>query len=279
MRVVRFTHPTGHSTLPQRHCLSCHNWYRVTGFTTGFTRCRTPSFNQRPPTPFSGYSLQANRKTREGGSHPDRNAQFEFINAQVQGFQKRKQPVVSVDTKKKELVGDFRNVGREWRPQGQPEEVRVHDFQDKTLGKAIPYGVYDITNNQGWVSVGIDHDTAEFAAASILAGGGRWGKRFPDANELIITPTAAEATVAAAACGRCIADIADETGLKLTVCHFPPGTSKWNKIEHRLFCHHHPELERQASGQARQTIVSLIAVRRRTYERIDGKGRLGHKNR
>ena len=126
--------------------------------------------------------MQANRKTREGGSHPDRNAQFEFINAQVQGFQKRKQPVVSVDTKKKELVGDFRNVGREWRPQGQPEEVRVHDFQDKTLGKAIPYGVYDITNNQGWVSVGIDHDTAQFAVASIL----RWWRkmgadRFPRA--------------------------------------------------------------------------------------------------
>src|SRR5580658_4614695 len=136
----------------------------------------------------AGYSLQANRKTREGNQHPDRNAQFEFINAQARRFQKRGQPVISVDTKKKELVGDFKNPGSEWHPQGEPEEVRVHDFKDKELGKAIPYGVYDVTNNQGWVSVGIDHDTAYFATASIR----RWWEemgtaRFPRAKELFIT--------------------------------------------------------------------------------------------
>ena len=135
-----------------------------------------------------GYSLQANRKTREGDTHPDRNAQFEYINTQVRRLQKRGQPVVSVDTKKKELIGDFKNSGQEWQPQGQAEEVRVHDFQDPTLGKAIPYGVYDVTNNQGWVSVGIDHDTAHFAARAI----GCWWKdmgnrRFPHAHELLIT--------------------------------------------------------------------------------------------
>ena len=122
-----------------------------------------------------GYSLQANRKTREGASHPDRNAQFEHINAQVQAFQSEGQPVISVDTKKKELVGDFKNGGREVRPQGEPEAVRVHDFPDQELGKAIPYGVYDVTHNQGWVSVGIDHDTAAFAVESIAAGGTGWG--------------------------------------------------------------------------------------------------------
>jgi hypothetical protein len=209
----------------------------------------------------NGYSLQANRKTREGSSHPDRNAQFEFINAQVQSFQKRKQPVVSVDTKKKELVGDFKNGGWEWRPPGRPEEVRVHDFQDKTLGKAIPYGVYDITNNQGWVSVGIDHDTAHFAAASIL----RWwremgAERFPRATHLMINADGGGSNSS-----RCrlwkvaLQNLANETGLKLTVCHFPPGTSKWNKIEHRLFCH----ITQNWRGKpliSRQAIVSLIAA-------------------
>ena len=125
----------------------------------------------------SGYSLQANRKTREGSSHPDRNAQFEYINRQVRAFQKRQQPVVSVDTKKKELVGDFKNPGEEWHPKGQPEKVNVHDFPDKKLGKAIPYGVYDLASNEGWVSVGIDHDTAEFAAPAFGAGGTRWARR------------------------------------------------------------------------------------------------------
>jgi hypothetical protein len=187
----------------------------------------------------AGYSLQANRKTREGASHPDRNAQFEYINDEVVRFQRRRQPVISVDTKKKELVGDFKNGGREWRPQGTPEEVRVHDFQDKNLGKVIPYGVYDIFNNQGWVSVGIDHDTARFAAETIR----RWwvkmgAKRFPRANQLMITADGGGSNGS-----RCrlwkvaLQDLADEIGLKLHIRHFPPGTSKWNKIEHRLFCH------------------------------------------
>jgi hypothetical protein len=184
-----------------------------------------------------GFSLQANRKTREGGKHPDRNAQFEYINGRVKHFLKRRQPAISVDTKKKELVGDFKNGGREYRPKGRPEEVRVHDFVDKELGKAIPYGVYDLKNNEGWVSVGIDHDTAEFAANTIL----RWWRemgqeRFPRASELLIMADGGGSNSV-----RCrlwkvaLQRVADETGLKLTVCHFPPGTSKWNKIEHRMF--------------------------------------------
>ena len=184
-----------------------------------------------------GFSLQANRKTREGGKHPDRNAQFEYINGRVKRFLKRRQPAISVDTKKKELVGDFKNGGREYQPKGRPEEVRVHDFVDKELGKAIPYGVYDLKNNEGWVSVGIDHDTAEFAANTIL----RWWRemgqeRFPRASEMLIMADGGGSNSV-----RCrlwkfaLQRVADKTGLKLTVCHFPPGTSKWNKIEHRLF--------------------------------------------
>ena len=184
-----------------------------------------------------GFSLQANRKTREGGKHPDRNAQFEYINGRVKHFLRRRQPAISVDTKKKELVGDFKNGGREFRPKGRPEEVRVHDFVDKELGKAIPYGVYDLKNNEGWVSVGIDHDTAEFAANTIL----RWWRemgqeRFPRASELLIMADGGGSNSV-----RCrlwkvaLQRVANEMGLKLTVCHFPPGTSKWNKIEHRLF--------------------------------------------
>jgi hypothetical protein len=187
----------------------------------------------------AGYSLQANRKTREGASHTDRNAQFEYINEEVLRLQRRHQPVISVDTKKKELVGDFKNGGREWRPQGQPEEVRVHDFQDKNLGKVIPYGVYDIANNQGWVSVGIDHDTARFAAETIRRWWVRMGvKRFPRASQLMITADGGGSNGT-----RCrlwkvaLQDLADNIGLKLHVRHFPPGTSKWNKIEHRLCCH------------------------------------------
>jgi hypothetical protein len=187
----------------------------------------------------AGYSLQANRKTREGASHPDRNAQFEFINEEVLRLQRQRQPVISVDTKKKELVGDFKNGGREWLPQGQPTEVRVHDFQDKNLGKAIPYGVYDIANNQGWVSVGIDHDTARFASETIRRWWIRMGvKRFPRASQLMITADGGGSNGS-----RCrlwklaLQELADDIGLKLQVRHFPPGTSKWNKIEHRLFCH------------------------------------------
>ena len=187
----------------------------------------------------AGYSLQGNRKTKEGGTHPDRNAQFEHINAMVKQFQRRGQPVISVDTKKKELVGDFKNGGREWQPKGEPDEVRVHDFLDKNLGKAIPYGVYDLTNNQGWVSVGIDHGTAQFATAAI----GRWWKkmgrpRYPQASELLIMADGGGSNGS-----RCrlwkvaLQQLADLLQMTMRVCHFPPGTSKWNKIEHRMFCH------------------------------------------
>jgi len=186
----------------------------------------------------AGYSLQSNRKVREGAAHPDRNVQFEHINAQVLAFQRRGQPVISVDTKKKELVGDFRNGGREWRPRGEPEEVRIHDFQDPVLGKAIPYGVYDVTHNQGWVSVGIDHDTARFAAEAIRRWWRKMGsRRFPRARELLITADGGGSNGS-----RCrlwkvaLQELADDLEMPLQVCHFPPGTSKWNKIEHRLFC-------------------------------------------
>ena len=208
----------------------------------------------------AGYSLQANRKTREGASHPDRNAQFEHINAWVRRFQDRDQPAISVDTKKKELVGDFRNAGQEWRPQGQPQEVRVHDFLDPTLGKAIPYGVYDLLNNQGWVSVGIDHDTAAFAANSIR----RWWKkmgarRFPHARQLLITADGGGSNSSRCRLWKvCLQALADELGLPLQVCHFPPGTSKWNQIEHRLFSF----ITQNWRGQplvSHQAIVNLIA--------------------
>jgi hypothetical protein len=184
-----------------------------------------------------GYSLQGNRKTREGSSHPDRNAQFEFINASVQRFIKRGQPAISVDAKKKEKVGDFKNGGQEWFPQGEPEDVRVYDFLIKSLGKATPYGVYDLLQNQGWVSVGIDHDTAQFAVNSIR----RWWRemgeqRFPRARELLITADGGGSNSSRSRLWKVsLQELADELGIRLFVCHFPPGTSKWNKIEHRLF--------------------------------------------
>lgn len=208
----------------------------------------------------AGYSLQANRKTREGNQHPDRNAQFEHINQQVVTFHQPRQPVISVDAKKKELVGDFRNVGREWQPKGTPEEVRVHDFKDKRLGKAIPYGVYDLASNEGWVSVGMDHDTARFAASSIR----RWWTemgviRFPRARKLMITADGGGSNSSRNRLWKvALQDVADELGLPLHVCHFPPGTSKWNKIEHRLFCF----ITNNWRGRpltSIQTIVELIA--------------------
>jgi hypothetical protein len=185
------------------------------------------------------YSLQANRKTREGKSHPDRDAQFRYIHRRVLEAQKRRQPVISVDTKKKELVGNFKNAGQEWQPQGQPEEVKVHDFPDKKRGKAIPYGVYDVTTNEGWVSVGIDHDTAQFAAASIKRWWQEMGvRRFSHAEELTITADGGGSNSHRNRLWKvALQALADDIGLKLRVCHFPPGTSKWNKIEHRLFCH------------------------------------------
>ena len=185
----------------------------------------------------SGYSLQANRKTREGTSHPDRDAQFRYINDQVRHSQKNGQPAVSVDTKKKELVGDFKNPGREWRPKGSPEPVRVHDFIIPQQGKAIPYGVYDLNRNEGWVSVGIDHDTATFAVNAIR----RWWKRmgrvaYRGATSLLITADAGGSNGPQLRLWKWeLQNFANRTGLSITVCHFPPGTSKWNKIEHRLF--------------------------------------------
>jgi hypothetical protein len=183
------------------------------------------------------YSLQANRKTREGASHPDRNAQFEYINASVQRFLHGDQPAISVDAKKKEKVGDFKNGGEEWFPKGTPEEVRVYDYLIKTLGKATPYGVYDLLQNQGWVSVGIDHDTAQFAVNSIRRWWHEMGEqRFPQARELLITADGGGSNSHRSRLWKVsLQELADELGLKLLVCHFPPGTSKWNKIEHRLF--------------------------------------------
>jgi len=186
-----------------------------------------------------GYSLQSNRKAREGSSHPDRNAQFEYINQRVRSFQRRRQPVVSVDTKKKELVGDFKNGGREWRPKGSPERVRTHDFLDRELGKAIPYGVYDLTANEGWVSVGIDHDTARFATATLKRWWRRMGSRlYPDAKELLVTADSGGSNSSRSRLWKvALQELANHIRLKISVCHFPPGTSKWNKIEHRMFCH------------------------------------------
>jgi hypothetical protein len=208
----------------------------------------------------AGYSLQANRKTREGIAHPDRNAQFEYINASVARFLLSGQPAISVDTKKKELVGDFKNGGREWHRQGQPEEVRVHDFLDKTLGKAIPYGVYDMLNNQGWVSVGINHDTAQFATNSIRRWWHEMGRsRFPKASELLITADGGGSNGHRTRWWKVsLQALADELDLPLFVCHFPPGTSKWNKIEHRLFSF----ITQNWRGRplvSLQAIVSLIA--------------------
>jgi transposase len=187
----------------------------------------------------AGYSLQSNRKTKEGEDHPDRNAQFEHINAMVKRFQQRGQPVISVDTKKKELVGRFKNGGREWRPKGEPEEVLVHDFMDKELGKAIPYGVYDVSENQGWVSVGIDHDTARFAAEAIRRWWRKMGsKRYRNAKQLLITADGGGSNGSRNRLWKvALHDLAIHLGMGVHVCHFPPGTSKWNKIEHRMFCH------------------------------------------
>lgn len=208
----------------------------------------------------AGYSLQSNRKTREGSSHRDRDAQFEYISRQVLACQKEFQPVVSIDTKKKELVGEFYNAGREWRPKGDPVEVKVHDFPDQKLGKAIPYGVYDLLHNEGWVSVGIDHDTAEFAAASIR----RWWqtmgtRRFPRASKLLITADGGGSNSSRNRLWKVVLQVlADELDLELQVCHFPPGTSKWNKIEHRLFCF----ITKNWRGRpltTYKTVVNLIA--------------------
>jgi transposase len=184
-----------------------------------------------------GYSLQANRKTREGGDHPDRNAQFAQINATSAAFLSAGDPVISVDTKKKELVGDFKNGGREWRPKGEPVEVQVHDFPLPGLGRVSPYGVYDLAANAGWVSVGLDHDTAAFAVATIRRWWERTGQaRYPQAQRLLITADGGGSNGSRLRLWKWeLQRLADQIGLAITVCHFPPGTSKWNKIEHRLF--------------------------------------------
>jgi hypothetical protein len=186
-----------------------------------------------------GYSLQGLRKTKEGSTHPDRDAQFQHLNQEATQFQARGQPVISVDTKKKELVGDFKNGGREWQPAGQPEPVRVHDFVDPELGKAIPYGVYDPAQNAAWVSVGTDHDTAAFAVQTIRTWWEQMGRAtYPDARELLVTADGGGSNGSRNRLWKTeLQKLADATGLAITVCHFPPGTSKWNKIEHRLFCH------------------------------------------
>jgi transposase len=206
-----------------------------------------------------GYSLQSNRKTLEGCHHPDRDAQFQYINRRVQAFQRQGQPVVSVDTKKKELVGQFRNGGREWRPTGQPEEVKVHDFPDEELGKVIPYGVYDMATNTGWVSVGVDHDTAEFAVETLRRWWQHMGRHvYPQAKKLLITADGGGSNGS-----RCrlwkveLQKLADESGVQLSVCHFPPGTSKWNKIEHRMFCYI-TENWRGRPLVSREVVVNLI---------------------
>ena len=208
-----------------------------------------------------GYSLQANRKTKEGSSHPDRDAQFRHINQTVQTALSAGQPAVSVDTKKKELVGDFKNGGREWRAKGDPIPVRVHDFKDQQLGKVNPYGVYDIANDEGWVSVGIDADTAQFAVASIRSWWEQLGKpRYPNAETLTITADCGGSNGYRTRLWKTeLQRFADQTGLQIQVCHFPPGTSKWNKIEHRLFSY----ISRNWRGRplvSRQVIVELIGA-------------------
>src|SRR3990172_9372221 len=184
----------------------------------------------------AGYSLQSNRKSKEGADHPDRNEQFEYIATTVQDFQERGQPAISVDTKKKELIGEFRVGGREWQPTGEPVEVLIHDFIDKDRGKAIPYGVYDLTENQGWVSVGIDHDTARFAAEAIRRWWRKMGvKHHAQARELLITADGGGSNGSRNRLWKvALQDLANALDLPLPVCHFPPGTSKWNKIEHRI---------------------------------------------
>ena len=207
------------------------------------------------------YSLQANRKTLEGASHPDRDAQFQHISDKIRAFQADRQPVISVDTKKKELVGDFKNQGRELRPQGDPEKVRVHDFVIPELGRAAPYGVYDVTQNAGWVSVGVDHDTAAFAAQSIRRWWESMGQEaYPQAARLLITADSGGSNGARVRLWKLeMQRLADETGMEISICHLPPGTSKWNKIEHRLFSF----ISQNWRGKplvSHQVIVNLIAA-------------------
>ena len=207
-----------------------------------------------------GYSMQSNRKVREGIDHPDRNEQFEYISKSSQDFLDRQQPVISVDTKKKELIGPFKNAGREWQEKGNPVEVNMHDFADKELGKAIPYGVYDLAQNNGWVSVGITHDTSEFAVETIR----QWWKTmgitvYPEAKELLIMADGGGSNGSRVRLWKVeLQRLANELGITIHVRHFPPGTSKWNKIEHRMFCHI-TENWRGRPLISRSVIVNLIS--------------------
>jgi hypothetical protein len=208
-----------------------------------------------------GYSRQANRKANDGRQHADRDAQFEHINAQVSAFQADDQPVISVDTKKKELVGNFTNKGTDYRPVGQPRRTEVHDFEKKDLGKVVPYGVYDLADNSGWVSVGITSDTAQFAVNAIRCWYERMGReRYPTASRLLITADCGGSNGARVRLWkRELQALTDETGLSITVCHYPPGTSKWNRIEHRLFCHI-TQNWRAKPLTSRLAVVDLIAA-------------------
>lgn len=211
----------------------------------------------------SGYSLQANRKTLEGKQHPDRDAQFRHISRRASAFQRARQPVVSVDTKKKEPLGKMKNPGRTYRRKGAPEKVKTHDFPDKSLGKAVPYGVYDVTHNEAGVSVGISHDTAEFAVAAIRRWWTRLGrKRYPQATRLLVTADSGGSNSPRTRLWRwALQQFANETRMQIELCHYPPGTSKWNRIEHRLFCH----ITRNWQGVPLETleiVVNLIGSTR-----------------
>jgi hypothetical protein len=208
-----------------------------------------------------GYSRQVNRKTKEGSHHPDRDGQFQHINGQVLAVQAADQPVISVDTKKKELIGEYKNGGSDYRAAGCPDPVKVHDFVDKSLGKVAPYGIYDVATNTGWVSLGIDHDTAEFAVNAVR----RWHQvvgsvRYPKADRVLITADGGGSNGSRVRLWKLeLQKLADETGLTFQVCHYPPGTSKWNKIEHRMFCHI-TQTWRGKPLVSRVTVVDLIAA-------------------
>jgi hypothetical protein len=205
------------------------------------------------------YSLQVNRKVHEGTDHPQRDAQFLHINERVKQFHQHRQPVISVDAKKKELLGEYRNQGKEWHPKGEPIAVNVYDFVDKQKGKALPYGVYDLLLNQGWVNVGIDHDTAEFAVESIRRWWDEMGVQlYPKAEQLLITADCGGSNGYRVKLWKLqLQGLADETGLEIEVCHFPPGTSKWNKIEHQMFCHISQNW-RSRPLTSRQVVINLI---------------------
>ena len=208
-----------------------------------------------------GYSLQANRKTLEGNSHPDRDAQFQRINRTILDFREREQPAISVDTKKKENLGNYKNAGHEWRPEGEAEKVRAKDFPDKEKGKVIPYGVYDLARNRGWVGVGVDHDTAQFSTHTIHRWWQEMGKAmYPGADRLLITADGGGSNASRSRLWlRSLQLLANAIGLRVSVCHFPPGTSKWNKIEHRMFCH----ITKNWRGRpliSRDLVVDLIAA-------------------